>query len=223
MDIRNRDEQEKRRMTKIDNIYLINLDKRPDRLSYFDNNVCSKSTLLSSYTRYAGIDGSLLSENILYSIITDQGKKYMLDDHKTKGLYLTRGAIGLALTYKYIVENCNNNILILEDDIDIVDNFDNELQECLNNLPNDWDIFYLGWCDSRHLKIESVNTHINLLSGQVNGTHAWMINPRMKAKFSSIFPLTYQIDTAIYLNKDLIKYASYKKLVLRKNMGSDIQ
>ena len=223
MDLRRANEQEARRSEKIDNIYLINLDKRPDRLSYFKTNVCTKSNLLSKYQRYAGIDGSIMPEHILYSIITDSGKKFMLENEKSKGLYLTKGALGLALTYKNLVDNCVSNTLILEDDIDIIDEFDKELEECLQYLPSDWDIFYLGWCDSKNLKQQPVNRYINRLSGQINGTHAWMINRNTKDKFNSIFPLTYQIDTAIYINTNIIKYGSYKKLALRKDMGSDIQ
>jgi GR25 family glycosyltransferase involved in LPS biosynthesis len=207
----------------IEKVYLINLDKRADRLSYFNKNVCPKSKILSDYQRYPGIDGSLLGENILYSVVTDSGKKHMQENTSSKGLYLTKGAIGLALTYKTLVENCVCNTLILEDDIDIDENFDIEIDECLKALPNDWDIFYLGWCDSKYLKRDPVNSYINRLSGQINGTHAWIINPSIKDKFLTIFPLTYQIDTAIYLNSNMIKYGSYKKIVFRKDMGSDIQ
>lgn len=208
----------------IPSLYLINLDKRTDRLDYFKHHVAPKSKFIqNNCIRCSGIDGSQLSEKQLFSIVSEKGKELMLNNPKSRGLYLTKGAIGLALTYKYLLEACDNVTIIMEDDIDIVDNFDDELNKAIVKLPIDWDILYLGWCDSPNIKIQPINDGINYLSGQVNGTHGWIINPNSAKKLLSVFPLTYQIDTEIYLKPLIRKYSTNKKIVLRKDMGTDIQ
>lgn len=208
----------------ISKLYLINLDKRQDRLNFFKQTVAQKSEFIrNNCVRCNGIDGSQLSDDLLYSIISDQGKRLMIENPQSKGLFLTKGAIGLALTYKHILETCYVNTMILEDDIDIIDNFDHELFKAFSMIPSDWDILYLGWCDSVNLKISPVNDAINALNGQINGTHGWIINPASAKKLLSIFPITYQIDTEIYIKPLIKKYGTNQKLVLRKNMGSDIQ
>lgn len=211
-------------MNIIDKVYVVNLDRRFDRYENFIKNVCLKSQFIKEkHVRYSAIDGQKLSENELFEITSVRGKNFMLNNSRSKGIYLTKGAIGLALTYKKIIEDCRGITMILEDDVNIIENFDSELSSCLNNLPDDWDVLYLGWCDSRYLKIEKFNNYINLLNGQINGTHGWIINPNGKNKLLSVYPLTYQIDTEIYKKNYIKKYSTYKKIALRTKGNSDIQ
>lgn len=209
---------------KINKVFVVNLERRTDRLNYFNNHVLTKSYILQKQcVRYDAIDGSKLEEETIYKYLTPYGKQKLLQKLRG-GLYPTPGAVGLALSYKYILEaNIDNNILLLEDDIDIVDNFDDQLIDSLQYLPDDWDILYLGWCESSNLKRVPVNTHIYFMTGQINGTHAWLINKNAIHKVLKLFPMNYIIDTELYMAKNIIKYSTTKKLALRKNMGSDIQ
>lgn len=58
------------------------------------------------------------------------------------------GQIGCAesfnLIYKHIIDNNIEKCLILEDDVIITDNI-NILEEAYNQLPDDWQLFYLGY------------------------------------------------------------------------------
>lgn len=208
----------------ISKIYIINMDHKTDRWDHIISDVLPKSSFITDhYERYSGIDGSKLPDDLLYSIVTTKGRQDLVSGRPSKGLYLTKGAVGLALTYKKILEACSGITLILEDDINIDNNFDNELNQCLSNLPYNWDILYLGWCDSKWMQINSINPYINILSGQVNGTHGWIINPNSVDKLLSLFPINYQIDSEIYRNQHIIKYGTHKKLVQRARFGSDIQ
>ncbi len=61
----------------------------------------------------------------------------------------TRGQLGCTLSHynlykKIISDNMYEKILIIEDDAILTDNLNN-LEIYLNQLPEDWGLFYLGW------------------------------------------------------------------------------
>ena len=110
-------------------IYIINLDERTDRwekcLDIF------KEYELNSYERVSGV--KILEEQFPYL------------DQKS------RSQLGCALSFYIILNNAFNNqfenILIFEDDFHFVNNKEKTfdiLKTSIENLPNDWDIFYLG-------------------------------------------------------------------------------
>ena len=209
----------------ITDILVINLDRRCDRwLSFLDQ--AKNSSLINKYhKRISAIDGKDLTNNDFTQYVRTEGYNDIISSKETKGLYLSRGAIGLAMTYYRICENCIRPVILLEDDIVILKQFDKVFAQAFMELPEDWDILYLGWCQSPNLKIIPITEHINSISGQVNGTHGWMINPLSAKKILNIFPLRYQIDTEIYLNKNLKKYSTTIPIVGRskKYANSDIQ
>jgi GR25 family glycosyltransferase involved in LPS biosynthesis len=211
--------------SKIEEAYYINLDNRPDRLINVIQAIDNSNLLKRICKRFPGIDGKLLSEQDLYSQITKKGKELLLSDQNRAGYLLTRGAIGLAMTYQKLIQSCNKITIFLEDDIHISKDFDSILEQCFNNIPDDWDILYLGYHHhSTRTILEPQNQYINKISRQVNGTFGWVLNPKSKDKLLSLYPITYQIDTEIHRLKTLNKYSTYKKIVYpNKNYASDIQ
>jgi GR25 family glycosyltransferase involved in LPS biosynthesis len=87
----------------IKNIYLINLDKRRDRLEHFIKQ-SKNSQVAQRYQRISAIDGSLLTDDEVQANVTEKGYRDIVNKKKTNGLYLTRGAVGLASTYKFLLE-----------------------------------------------------------------------------------------------------------------------
>jgi GR25 family glycosyltransferase involved in LPS biosynthesis len=204
-------------------IFIVNLDKRIDRWNNILAQINNSQLIKNNYIRYSAVDGETLSEENIKKLVTNCAYNHILNNKKTHGLYLSRGGVGLAKTYYDILTNCDDLTLILEDDIVISKNFDNQLYDSIKDLPTDWDILYLGWYESKNLKIDKLTNNIAKISGQINGTQAWMINPRSAKKILQIFPLSYQIDTEIYTHKNLNKYCAINKVVFRLNSKSDIQ
>lgn len=105
-------------------IYCINLDKRTDK--YKD---CLKEfkKIDIEVERVSAIDGAPLFKPEL----------------NTKA-----GAYGLFLTNLKIIEDAIKNdyesILILEDDVMFIDNFNKLFNAKVDSLPDDWHLFYLG-------------------------------------------------------------------------------
>jgi GR25 family glycosyltransferase involved in LPS biosynthesis len=209
----------------ITDILVINLDRRYERWSGFLDQTQNSSLINKFHKRISAIDGKDLTNNDFIQYVRVEGYNDIISSKQTKGLYLSRGAIGLAMTYYRICENCIRSTILLEDDIIISKQFDKVFAQAFMELPEDWDILYLGWCQSSNLKIIPITEHISSISGQVNGTHGWMINPLSAKKILNIFPLRYQIDTEIYLNKNLKKYSTTIPIVSQSKIyaHSDIQ
>jgi GR25 family glycosyltransferase involved in LPS biosynthesis len=207
----------------IDKILLINLDKRKDRLDLFCDQLKNSMLINNKYQRYSAIDGHLIDNHTMSSLVTKDAYLEIMSDKKTTGLYLSRGAVGLALTYKQIFESCKEVTLLLEDDIIVCKNFDSQIQKTLKDVPEDWDIIYLGWYQSSSLRINILTENVGSITGQINGTQGWIINPLSAKKLLRLFPLRYQIDTEIYQNKNLNKYCTVEPIILRSNSHSDIQ
>lgn len=120
---------------RFDKVFCINLDKRADRLSSFENQV--KKYDLGNFVRVSATDGSSLD----------------LKKYKTK---LNQGELGLVLTNLNIIRESKNHnyqtILILEDDCVFSDEI-LKVDEYFNNLPSDWDMLYMGGNHNTHMMI----------------------------------------------------------------------
>jgi GR25 family glycosyltransferase involved in LPS biosynthesis len=112
-------------------IYLINLDRRNDRLAYM------KSNLIMTYERFSAIDGNILNE---YSEFSDLLK---VIDKKI----CIFGEIGCKLSHYAIWQKIKENTLILEDDVILTESSISRYEDMYNKLKNitsDWDIIYVG-------------------------------------------------------------------------------
>jgi GR25 family glycosyltransferase involved in LPS biosynthesis len=132
-----------------DKVLIINLERDVNRMRNMDN-LCKKEGLM--YERCNAIDGS---------------KKDKYNEYITKPCQwlCTNGMIGCALSHyfiwKRVVEERIDRILVLEDDIYFMDGYKDVFKEAIKELPEDWDMFYLGChglCNKR-------NQNINLFMG----------------------------------------------------------
>jgi glycosyl transferase family 25 len=150
------------------------------------------------------------------------GEKLDISTYRKNGSNLLRGQLGCAIShiniYKEIVKSNYNNVLILEDDINILPNILN-LKNYMDQLPNDWGLFYLG-----HDGVVLNNTFSqNLCEINTNQpktlhcTHAIAIRPWFAEKLIVLNKdLTYTADgllTEATLQYGLKSYAAIPKLI----------
>jgi GR25 family glycosyltransferase involved in LPS biosynthesis len=106
--------------------YLINLKKRPERLAKALQQM--ERAQIQDPQIVEAVDGSLLP--------------LPFDDESG------HGALGCKLTHQYIlidaIQENLNCIAIYEDDAVMVDDFQAKLKNVLDNLPDDWEMLYLG-------------------------------------------------------------------------------
>lgn len=108
----------------VDKIYCINLDKRKDRWDRCQ--VIFKENAID-VERFSAIDG----KNCTY-----------------KNTKLIPGEIGIIRSNLEIVKIAKKNnyksILIFEDDVELIENFNSIFESYIEQVPNDWEFIYLG-------------------------------------------------------------------------------
>ena len=121
---------------RFDKVYLVNLDRRPDRLESFKTQVNKYD--LGEFTRISAVDGSKLN----------------VSEYSNT---LKSGELGLVLTNLEIIKDAKKNkyksILILEDDCFFTDEILN-IEEYFKMLPLDWDMMYMGGNHNTHMGVQ---------------------------------------------------------------------
>lgn len=146
----------------IKKVFLINLEKRPDRLLLMKFKL--EKMGICNYDIIEAIDGNLREYDELY-------KKYVSNVIQEKKLLCgspqvsSKGAFGLLLTYKKLLSTLstlseNENIIIFEDDIVFHKNFDEKLLAYEDDFFLSNDIIFLGanqlrWTDKMDSDIKT--------------------------------------------------------------------
>jgi GR25 family glycosyltransferase involved in LPS biosynthesis len=140
-------------------VYVINLDRRADRLKRITKQL---NDLGISFERFKAID--------------------QIDINSS-------GIVACAMSHKAVLQdailNGYDKILVLEDDALFVDNFKEELNEAMSQVPDDWQMIYFGSA----------------------GTRGNMISPRVQKSLYALTTHAMAIDKSIYqrlidLNKE---------------------
>jgi len=131
--------------------YCINLDRRKDRwesscVQFKKNNIKVK--------RFPAVDGNELREELFGKAIT---RKDGADEYGLKKQFVTAagrwdrpswGMAGLNLTHQNLIKEAKEkkieSIIIFEDDVSFIDNFESKFFDLSQNIPKDWDMIYLG-------------------------------------------------------------------------------
>lgn len=149
------------------NIYVINLDRTPDRYKkvkeqfYKQEIPCIRFSAIDGYKldfQNADTKQFLSSEqkkNFAKYVWENRPAKYnvFLNGRKLMQIIVDKvrfslGEVGVACSHreiwKKLIENDYDKVIIFEDDIAPGEDFKKMLNEYLNDLPDDWDIAYLG-------------------------------------------------------------------------------
>ena len=206
-------------------IYYINLDRRPKKQEYLESQIEPLKKFTRNITRFSGIDGARLS-GIDPQIVTFEGIEDLNHPTKTFGLTLTKGAIGCAMSHKMIWEEVAKTkadlVLVLEDDAVILPNFTSKISAIISELPEEWDILYLG--SGQHTMEKRISPHLAQPS-RIYGLFGYAINWRGAQRLlKQGFPLRYQIDTELWLHFNSLKPLMAVPFVIgEKKEKSDIQ
>ena len=190
-----------------DKVYMINLDRRQDRLessqTEFDN-------VGETFTRKKAIDGTSLDINIEY-------------DEKIR---FNNSAYALALTTIEILDeaiaNNYDSIMIFEDDIEFAPCWDINIEEVLLYMPEKYDLVFFG------ITHTSAKTYHNKYWDKVRSAfscHAYGINKHMFKPYKKLLEkLNAPIDvfTNTIIGSRQNSYSCRSKMVYQKNGISDI-
>ena len=124
-------------------IYIVNLDKDKDRMSNM-----KKELKGIKYNRFSAINGKLLDIDELKKNGTLKMDYNSFKYSKNNNKDTLKGSIGCALSHINLWEKLINikkdHFIILEDDCKIPKNFLIRINRYLEDVPNNWDIIFLG-------------------------------------------------------------------------------
>jgi len=210
--------------------YYLNLKRRLDRKVFIESEINKSKILKNIYKRFDAVDGyeihpryieqELLSKNAIEDVLMDTVTSW--------GLSLTQGGLGVLLSYKKLFEEISeldSPAITFEDDSTLIDDFDFYLEKILYELPNDFDLCYLGYGEIK-LETESYSENLSKPKGVITCLPSLIISPKgAKKLLETLKNVDNQIDTTIYTKgKHLNLFVSNNKIVKIKNeFKTDIQ
>jgi GR25 family glycosyltransferase involved in LPS biosynthesis len=193
-----------------DNVYVINLDRRPDRLinikQQFDKINC-KFELIHA------VDGKTIKCNKTVG----NGWNYV-------------GVTGCAYSHKKIyldaIKHNYKNILIVEDDNIFSDDFIDYIKTYMKQVPDDWSLLYFG--GNHQFKNKALNINVEKIQHTLT-TNCYAIKTSVLPELLQFLPtetykLEYPIDVLLTnLQKKYNCYTSKPKLCWQLEDFSDIE
>ena len=226
-------------MNKIDKIYYINLDTRPDRYEHFLKQCSQHNIPYNKVKRYAGLNGNIynfsLDDYEMFRKVDYNGQDYM---KKIMGNQLSHFNI-----LKEMVENDYEYIIILQDDVIFRNNVTSYLNKLMNNIPDDAEIINIGFhefASFSHFVPWNFNKENNMIKKKINDQVCILndtVNPcslgYLVTYQGAINLINYFEETGflratdmnynVYLNNKNIFYGSSNVLCTgNPNLGSDI-
>lgn len=211
-----------------DQVYLINLKRRPDRLNNFLSHLKKSDMKHTKIIRFDAVDGSNIDVDKcpLSELAKAELQQLETTGFRTKHYQLTKGAIGCYLSHVKIWENIlqkNVNVaLIFEDDAQIPPHLKRRIEEEMKYIPDDWDIVLFGYICKKCMRYAMYNEVERFML-----THCYLIKNTAIIKImktNTLFPITQQIDSLMSELSSLINiYTVREKLVPQFESRTDIQ
>jgi len=179
-----------------DKVIVINLDRRTDRMEKLAPQL---EKLDIQYERFSAVDGKQLGIDPIVA--------------------------GLQSHLQVMKQIAGQKVLILEDDAQFVEDFNEKFEKVMQTLPEDWDIFYLGALVPKEVGlVRMVNRHwgIQVLT---TGSQAYCINPsRLEYFINKLEDYNSYIDIGLRdFAKDLKAYITQPNLVVQFPSYSDLR
>lgn len=173
-------------------MYLINLDKRTDRLKTTIRLLNDKG--YTHVERFSAIDSTTKWDHVKQFVSPDAVDS-IIKGYRTEHHQLSKGAIGCYLSHYELWKKAaedDTNIIIFEDDTYPTLSYV-ELKKYLGHVPGTWDLILFGGVYNTQSNI--INQYVSKLS-RFYCLHAYMISSKAcKFLISRALPITQQVDS----------------------------
>ena len=197
-------------MNNIPHIFCVTLYDSTERIQSVKNQL---TDLNVKYDLFYGIDGSKINLKVI-------------NDNDWEPIIMNSGRIGCFLSHvmlwNHILYSNYDEVLILEDDF-IFNVPLNKILEYKNELPTDWDLFFVGYCCESDTKMKSISE--NIMTGDGICTHGYFINKKCISKLLPIiFPVDLPIDVKMRtLYNNLNVYFTKKKCIINGSLNKQYE
>lgn len=127
--------------------------------------------------RKINMEHQLLENNLVGEFVSNYGKEILTINDKKMFRNLTDSEISLALhhiqCYKYIASGSDEYALILEDDAIFDNTFNDILQKYIQQLPEDWDMLFIGNGGHFHIPNNIINNRNTNIFKKENTPTSW--------------------------------------------------
>lgn len=183
-------------MKKIDRYYMCHYTKLEERKKYVQNVVSEYNIDLHWILDY---DKEVLNQEEL-------SKKFPFLFSDKNGKKLSVAEISLVMKHYYAfqdtVSNNYDNVVVFEDDIILCEDFGKKIDSYINQLPDDYDILWIGTCCNLHSPQLNPNLNVYLNRHGSRCTHAYVISSQGCKKLLDFFhniyqPIDWYFNTAV--------------------------
>jgi len=181
------------KILKDSNMFLINLDRRPDRLEVTMRELY-KSNFKNVY-RFSAIDSKNNWDN-LKGLVDDSAKKEIYNGYRTEHHHLSIGSVGCYLSHlklwEMLVKSDHKYFTIFEDDT-LPSMTQQVVLDKIKQVPDDWDFIIFGGIYDDDDQV--ISRHICKIF-RFYCLHAYMISKRgAKKLLDTALPIKQQIDS----------------------------
>lgn len=153
-----------------DKIFVINLERRPDRLEKIKE---LSNKIEFEYDIFPAVDGKKIDRDELI-----EGRKFQIESNEfyrdINDYFL--GQLGCILSHLRLIKHCRDNniknVLILEDDVEFSDEFQSKFDNFTKSFNQEWDMIYLS--GSLVKKSDEFTSYSKLLT--CHTTHSYAVN-----------------------------------------------
>lgn len=141
---------------------------------------------------------------------------------------IKEGAVGCSLSHLFVMKYAKhlnlNNFLLIEDDIIFDDNLNDNFSKIVNQIPQDWDMLYLGGQHFHGMNLKQVNENIFKCEYTLS-THSVAFNNRVYDRFiNSLVNITKPCDVHYaQSHADLNAYVIIPHLTWQSQSYSDVE
>jgi GR25 family glycosyltransferase involved in LPS biosynthesis len=188
----------------VDRRFVINMTGQDDRLE------SALTEISKAQIRDVEVFEAIVPDNTWYNPLKTKGQL---------GCYLSNFAC-----IKEAYESDAEAVLIMEDDVEFVYRFTLLLKDCYNDLPKDWDVFFVGAYEKNRGPYEQVKNKI-YKTGDHWGTHCYLLSRSGIKKmydYLSTKPIQWEIDMLmVHHMPELVKYSIHSTLAYQKPFKSN--
>ena len=95
-----------------------------------------------------------------------------------------KGGHGNYASHRMLIESmpADRLTIIMEDDIVPCEDFESRLDLFLGELPEDWDMFMLGFFANERSRFTQVTEHLHRVEDAICASHCYIVNPKSRDK-----------------------------------------